>query len=67
VALSADGKTAISGSDDKTLKVWDVETGACVASFTGDAVFTSVALRAIRVFAGDSNGRTHLLALRLAS
>jgi len=27
VVLSADGKTALSGSSDGTLKVWDVETG----------------------------------------
>ncbi|HEU4578268.1 MAG TPA: hypothetical protein VFS67_08440 [Polyangiaceae bacterium] len=47
VALSADGRRALSGSDDDTLKLWNVETGALVRSFEGhtDSV-NSVALSA---------------------
>jgi len=30
VAISADGKRVMSGSNDKTVKMWDVETGAQV-------------------------------------
>ena len=30
-----DGRRVVSGSDDKTLKVWDVETGECVATLEG--------------------------------
>ena len=29
VAFSPDGKTIVSGSNDKTLKVWDAGTPAC--------------------------------------
>ncbi len=35
VSLSADGKYAISGSADKTLKLWEVSTGQCLRTFEG--------------------------------
>ena len=28
-AMSADGATIVSGSDDKTVRVWNAKTGAC--------------------------------------
>ena len=31
VAISADGKSIVSGSRDTTVKIWDVETGAEVS------------------------------------
>jgi WD40 repeat protein len=65
VALSEDGKTAVSGSDDNTLKVWDVARGACLASFTADGALVCVALKGDRVFAGDALGHVHLFALKL--
>ena len=30
-----DGRRVVSASDDKTLKVWDVATGECVATLEG--------------------------------
>jgi GTPase SAR1 family protein len=35
VAISADGRWAVSGSADKTVRVWDVETGECLATLEG--------------------------------
>ena len=35
VAFSADGKKALTGSEDCTAKLWDVATGTCIQTFTG--------------------------------
>ena len=35
VAVFSDGRRVVSASRDKTLKVWDVETGECVATLEG--------------------------------
>ena len=35
VSFSADGKHALSGSNDKTLKLWEVTTGRCLRTFEG--------------------------------
>jgi WD40 repeat protein len=37
VCVSADGSRLFSGSDDNTIKVWDVATGACVQTLQGHA------------------------------
>jgi WD40 repeat protein/serine/threonine protein kinase len=33
LAFSPDGRTALSGSDDHTMKLWDIETGQCLRTF----------------------------------
>jgi len=35
VAVTPDGKTVVSGSGDKSLKVWDLESGQCLTTFEG--------------------------------
>ena len=35
VALSGDGKRVVSGSIDRTVRVWDVETGQCLKVMEG--------------------------------
>jgi WD40 repeat protein len=37
VSVSPDGRRAISGSDDKTLRVWDMETGQCLLTLEDHA------------------------------
>ena len=33
--MTSDGRRALSGSSDKTLKLWDLETGVCLHTLTG--------------------------------
>ncbi|RJP26021.1 MAG: tetratricopeptide repeat protein [Candidatus Abyssobacteria bacterium SURF_5] len=35
VAISADGRFAITGSSDKTLQLWDINSGKCLRTFEG--------------------------------
>jgi WD40 repeat protein len=55
VAYSPDGKTCISGSGDRTLKLWDVSTGACIRTFIGHDHF-------VRSVAYSPDGKTCLSA-----
>jgi len=41
VALSNDGHRAVSGSDDKTIKVWDLAQGTCERSLEGHAFYVN--------------------------
>ena len=36
VALSADGKKIVSGSSDKTVKIWDTDSGEVIHTLSGD-------------------------------
>ncbi|QDU23778.1 WD40 repeat domain-containing serine/threonine-protein kinase [Urbifossiella limnaea] len=50
VAPTADGRYAVSAGDDRTLKVWDLATGACVRTLTGHTDW-------VRAVAVTTNGR----------
>ena len=54
VAITPDGRYAISGSHDKTLRVWDITTGSCVRVMTGhtDAVRDDLMMRWMQAGSG---------------
>lgn len=35
IQISPDGRFAVSGSNDKTVKVWELDTGICVGTLEG--------------------------------
>ena len=42
VSISSDGRWAVSGSDDKTLRVWDLDSGVCAAIYLTESEVTSI-------------------------
>jgi len=61
-AALPDGRRALSASADKTLKLWDLETGNPLAAFTADSDLFAVAVAANdRFVAGSHDGRLHIL------
>ena len=65
VAVSADGRRAVSGSLDRTVRIWDLAQGAELASFvSGNAITAMAATPPVsRVMAGSSAGPVYLLEL----
>jgi WD40 repeat protein len=51
VAVTADGRTAVSGSEDKTVRVWDLRNGSCSAVLQGHTGW-------VRAMAVSADGRT---------
>jgi hypothetical protein len=62
VALSSNGRHALSGSGDHTLRWWDVQQGRCISMFTWDYAIASLSMCSqvssdrIRFVAGDDQG-----------
>jgi len=61
VALSADGRWALSGSYDETVRVWDMEMLRCSSVFTCDGPGLSCCWSAGYIAIGDGGGQVHLL------
>ncbi|CAD6492343.1 MAG: WD domain, G-beta repeat [Candidatus Argoarchaeum ethanivorans] len=68
VAVTPDGRYAISGSWDRTLKVWDIGSGEVIASFNEDGPLHSCVIspNGRTIVAGDASGAVHFLRLRVA-
>jgi len=71
VAISGNGKRVVSssgessdlsGSVDNTVRVWDLETGECMAVFICDIKVECCAWGGDRIVAGDWSGHVHLFA-----
>ena len=64
-AVSADGRWIISGSADRTLRLWDSATGQLLDTFTVDAEVRSCTLTpdAHYAGAGDASGGLHYFRL----
>jgi small GTP-binding protein len=59
IAITADGRRAVSGSGDRTLRVWDVEAGGCVATLEGhtnEVIGVAVTADGRRAVSGSSDG-----------
>ncbi|HZF47283.1 MAG TPA: TIR domain-containing protein [Polyangiaceae bacterium] len=54
--VSPDGRRIVSASEDNTLKVWDVATGACEVTIHGVAPFRCVAVTPDLLCAGNYTG-----------
>jgi WD40 repeat protein len=65
VAWRPDGKNIASGSDDKTIKVWNAQTGQCASTSVDSGAFgvksISYSPAGDMIAAGCSNGKIHLL------
>ena len=65
MAITADDRRVVSASEDKTLKVWDLETGALICTFICEGFVSCAAVAPDgRTFvAGDAAGRVYFLRL----
>ncbi|RPH86850.1 MAG: WD40 repeat domain-containing protein, partial [Chroococcales cyanobacterium metabat2.561] len=65
IAITPDNCYIISGSLDKLIKVWHLDTGECLYTFINDTPITAIVISpdGKKVIAGDEAGRLHFLEL----
>ena len=63
VAVTSDGRRAVSASDDRTLRVWDLETGEEQAAVALDGALWSVSVApdGVTIVTGDRVGNVYCL------
>ena len=65
VSVTSDGRLAFSASEDKTLRVWNLETGASLALARMNAACTAVAVADdSRIVVGTSTGEVLFFEVR---
>jgi WD40 repeat protein len=67
IAVDEAARCAVSGGQDRTVRVWDLSSGAQVARWETNAPVTSVALRGRRVAWADEGGQTVLAEIASSS
>jgi WD40 repeat protein len=66
VALTADGRLAVSASEDHTVRLWELTSGASAATFTCDSQVNCCAFWHREVIvAGDAGGCVHFLRIEI--
>ena len=64
VAITPDGEYALSGGDDTLIRVWNLNTRTCIATFAVEDHSTDACAAGDRLFiVGSRNGAVHMLAL----
>lgn len=64
VAVLADGSRALPGSTDKTLKLWDLASGDCLATSYAEGAIASLGVASQQRFIiGDESGAVTVLEL----
>lgn len=69
MAVTPDGRRAASASDDRTLRLWDLESGKEIAAFTGESDMgcCAIASDGRTIIVGESLGRVHFVRLTEAA
>jgi WD40 repeat protein len=65
VAVSADGRAAVSGGEDGTVRVWDLAGDREQVRWIADAVVEAVAFNTAVTVAGDTAGQVHTLQINV--